>query len=177
MPVLLFIVGINFVGVGALIPVLPLTVIESGYPASVMTLLLASYAFAMFIGNPVLGRLSDHFGRRLMLFGSLAVGAAAHAWFAFSGDIVTMFVARIVAGFAAGNTGVIQAMIADRTAPEKRAQYMGFLGRLLASALSPDRRLAAFSARSGTGRCIRRHSFWRQVSRSSRADDRQAEGS
>ena len=44
MPVLLFIVGINFVGVGALIPVLPLTVIESGYPASVMTLLLASYA-------------------------------------------------------------------------------------------------------------------------------------
>ncbi|MCH2555144.1 MAG: MFS transporter [SAR116 cluster bacterium] len=117
MPVLLFIVGINFVGVGALIPVLPLTVIESGYPASVMTLLLASYAFAMFIGNPVLGRLSDHFGRRLMLFGSLAVGAAAHAWFAFSGDIVTMFVARIVAGFAAGNTGVIQAMIADRTAP------------------------------------------------------------
>ena len=67
MPVLLFIVGINFVGVGALIPVLPLTVIESGYPASVMTLLLASYAFAMFIGNPVLGRLSDHFGRRLML--------------------------------------------------------------------------------------------------------------
>jgi len=128
MPVLLFIVGINFVGVGALIPVLPLTVIESGYPASVMTLLLASYAFAMFIGNPVLGRLSDHFGRRLMLFGSLAVGAAAHAWFAFSGDIVTMFVARIVAGFAAGNTGVIQAMIADRTAPEKRAQYMGFLG-------------------------------------------------
>ena len=76
LPVLLFIVGINFVGVGALIPVLPLTVIESGYPASVMTLLLASYAFAMFIGNPVLGRLSDHFGRRLMLFGSLAVGAA-----------------------------------------------------------------------------------------------------
>ena len=116
MPVLLFIVGINFVGVGALIPVLPLTVIESGYPASVMTLLLASYAFAMFIDNPVLGLLSDYFGRRLMLFGSLAVGAAAHAWFAFSGDIVTMFVARIVAGFAAGNTGVIQAMIADSQA-------------------------------------------------------------
>ena len=51
MPVLLFIVGINFVGVGALIPVLPLTVIESGYPASVMTLLLASYACLLYTSD------------------------------------------------------------------------------------------------------------------------------
>lgn len=128
MLVLLLIVGINFVGVGALIPVLPLTVIENGYPASVMTLLLASYAFAMFVGNPVLGRVSDHYGRRLVLFISLAVGALAHVWFAFSGDIVMMFLSRTIAGFAAGNTGVIQAMIADRSPPEKRAQYMGYVG-------------------------------------------------
>lgn len=120
MLILLLIVGINFVGVGALIPVLPLTVIENGYPASVMTLLLASYAFAMFVANPILGRLSDYYGRRLVLFISLAVGALAHLWFAFSGDIVTMFLSRIIAGFAAGNTGVIQAMIADRSPPEKR---------------------------------------------------------
>ncbi|MEC7237626.1 MAG: MFS transporter [Pseudomonadota bacterium] len=128
MLILLLIVGINFVGVGALIPVLPLTVIENGYPASVMTLLLASYAFAMFVANPILGRLSDYYGRRLVLFISLAVGALAHLWFAFSGDIVTMFLSRIIAGFAAGNTGVIQAMIADRSPPEKRAQYMGLVG-------------------------------------------------
>ena len=128
MPILLLIVGINFVGVGALIPVLPLTVIENGYPASVMTLLLASYAFAMFVANPILGRLSDHYGRRLVLFISLAIGALAHIWFAFSGDIVSMFMSRIIAGLAAGNTGVIQAMIADRSPPEKRAQYMGLVG-------------------------------------------------
>jgi len=128
MLVLLLIVGINFIGVGALIPVLPLTVIESGYPASVMTLLLASFAFAMFVANPVLGRLSDHYGRRVVLFASLAVGTIAHVWFALSSDIFTMFMARIIAGFAAGNTGVIQAMIADRSPPEKRAQYMGLVG-------------------------------------------------
>ena len=129
MPVLLLIVGMNFIGVGALIPVLPYTVIETlGLPASVMTLLLASYAFAMFIANPIQGRLSDHFGRRKVLSVSLLVGAAANLWFALSADIVSMFAARLIGGFAAGNTGVIQAMIADRSPPERRAQYMGLLG-------------------------------------------------
>ena len=129
MPVLLFIVGINFVGVGALIPALPYAVIETmGMPASVMTLLLASFAFAMFVANPILGRLSDHYGRRLVLFCSLAISAVAHLWFAYSTDITSMFAARIISGLASGNIGVIQAMIADRTTPERRAQFMGLLG-------------------------------------------------
>ena len=129
MSVLLLIVGINFIGVGALIPVLPYTVIEMlGLPASVMTVLLASFALAMFVANPILGRLSDHYGRRRILFLSLAISAAAHLWFALSTDILSMFASRIIAGFASGNTGVIQAMIADRTTDEKRAQYMGLLG-------------------------------------------------
>ena len=125
MPVLLLIVGINFIGVGALIPVLPYAVIDTmGMPASVMTLLLASYAFAMFLANPVLGRLSDHYGRRRILFISLGISAVSHLWFAMSGDILTMFAARIISGLASGNVGVIQAMIADRSTEENRAQYM-----------------------------------------------------
>ena len=129
MPILLFIVGINFVGVGALIPALPYAVIETmGMPASAMTLLLASFAFAMFVANPILGRLSDHYGRRLVLFCSLGVSAVAHLWFAYSTDITSMFAARIISGLASGNIGVIQAMIADRTTPERRAQFMGLLG-------------------------------------------------
>ncbi|MBL6626405.1 MAG: MFS transporter [Alphaproteobacteria bacterium] len=129
MPVLLLIVGINFIGVGALIPVLPYAVIDTmGMPASVMTLLLASYAFAMFLANPVLGWLSDHYGRRRILFISLGISAVSHLWFAMSGDILTMFAARIISGLASGNVGVIQAMIADRSTEENRAQYMGFFG-------------------------------------------------
>ena len=152
MPVLLLIVGINFVGVGALIPVLPYTVIETlGLPASVMTLLLASYAFAMFIANPVLGRLSDHLGRRRVLSGSLLVGAAANLWFALSGDIVTMFAARLVAGFAAGNTGVIQAMIADRSPPEKRAEHMGLLGAAIGVGFVAGPALGGLLAEVGGG--------------------------
>jgi len=129
MPVLLLVVFINFVGIGALIPVLPYTVIETlGLSATVMTLLLASFAFAMFLSNPLLGRLSDHVGRRPVLMFSLAVNVMAHIWFALSDDIVHMFAARILAGLAAGNTGVIQAMIADRVEAKDRARYMGLFG-------------------------------------------------
>ena len=57
MPILLVVVFINFVGIGALIPVLPYTVIETlGILETVMTLLLASFAMAMFLSNPLLGR-------------------------------------------------------------------------------------------------------------------------
>jgi len=129
MPVLLLVVFINFVGIGALIPVLPYTVIETlGMSATVMTLLLASFAFAMFLSNPLLGRLSDYIGRRPVLVFSLAVNVLAHIWFALSDDIIHMFAARILAGLAAGNTGVIQAMIADRVEAKDRARYMGLFG-------------------------------------------------
>ena len=152
MPALLLIVGINFIGVGALIPVLPYTVIETlGLPASVMTMLLASFALAMFIANPILGRLSDHYGRRLVLFISLAVSAAAHLWFALSSDIWSMFAARIIAGFASGNTGVIQAMIADRTSAEKRAQYMGLLGAAIGVGFVAGPALGGLLSHVGSG--------------------------
>jgi len=129
MAVLLLVVFINFVGIGALIPVLPYTVIETlGMSATVMTLLLASFAFAMFLSNPLLGRLSDYIGRRPVLVFSLAINVLAHMWFALSDDIIHMFAARILAGLAAGNTGVIQAMIADRVEAKDRARYMGLFG-------------------------------------------------
>ena len=99
---LLLIVFINFVGIGALIPVLPFTVIDGlGHSEIVMTALLASFAFAMFVANPVLGRISDTLGRRPVLLLSLGVGAVAHLWFAVSNDIMQMFAARTIAGLAA----------------------------------------------------------------------------
>lgn len=152
MLVLLLIVGINFIGVGALIPVLPYTVIEMlGLPASVMTMLLASFALAMFVANPILGRLSDHYGRRRILFLSLAISAAAHLWFAQSTDILSMFASRIIAGFASGNTGVVQAMIADRTTDEKRAQYMGLLGAAIGVGFVAGPALGGLFSHIGSG--------------------------
>ena len=79
---LLLITFVNFVGIGALIPVLPYTVIEHlGYSETVMSALLASFALAMFVANPILGRLSDRVGRQPVLLVSLMIGTAAHLWF------------------------------------------------------------------------------------------------
>ena len=131
---LLLITFVNFVGIGALIPILPYTVIENlGYSETVMTALLASFALAMFIANPILGRLSDKVGRQPVLLISLIIGTAAHLWFALSNDIISMFAARIIAGLSAGNIGVIQAIIADNSKPEARARIMGFLGAAIGS--------------------------------------------
>jgi multidrug resistance protein len=126
---LLLVVFVNFVGVGALIPVLPYAVIdEAGASETVMTLLLASFALAMMVGSPILGRLSDYFGRRRVLLGSILFSVIGHVWFAMTTDITMMFFARILAGLASGSIGVIQAIITDTTAPEQRARAMGLLG-------------------------------------------------
>ena len=87
----------------------------------------------MFIANPILGRLSDRIGRQPVLLVSLIIGTAAHLWFALSNDIISMFVARIIAGLSAGNIGVIQAIIADNSKPDERARIMGFLGAAIGS--------------------------------------------
>ena len=152
MPVLLLVVFINFVGIGALTPVLPYTVIETlGLSATVMTLLLASFAMAMFLSNPLLGRLSDKIGRRPVLIASLFINALAHLWFAFSDDILQMFAARILAGLAAGNTGVIQAIIADRVGSADRARYMGLFGAAIGTGFVAGPALGGLLSGIGSG--------------------------
>ena len=152
MPTLLLVVFINFAGIGALIPVLPYTVIETlGLSATVMTLLLASFAMAMFLSNPLLGRLSDHIGRRSVLIASLFINAMAHLWFAFSDDIIQMFAARILAGLAAGNTGVIQAIIADRVASHERARHMGLFGAAIGTGFVAGPALGGLLSGVGSG--------------------------
>lgn len=152
MPALLLVVFVNFVGIGALIPVLPYTVIETlGLSATVMTLLLASFAFAMFLSNPLLGKFSDHIGRRPILIFSLLVNVLAHIWFAMSSDIIQMFAARILAGLAAGNTGVIQAWIADRVKAEERARYMGLFGAAIGTGFVAGPALGGLFSGVGSG--------------------------
>lgn len=129
---LLLVVFVNFVGVGALIPVLPFAVIdEAGGNETIMALLMASFAFAMFIGSPVLGVLSDRIGRKKVLVGAVLTSTIAHLIFALTTDLTTMFVARIMAGFGAGNISVIQAIVTDNTSAEDRAKWMGFIGAFI----------------------------------------------
>ncbi|PDW02590.1 MFS transporter [Candidatus Viridilinea mediisalina] len=139
-------VFIDLLGIGIVLPLLPFYVklIEetgSGWMvanyALIVGALTASYAFFQFLFAPILGALSDRYGRRPILLLSL-VGAGfsyilfglADQFAAFGATTVlaVLFGSRIFAGITGGSISTAQAYIADVTTPETRAKGMGMLG-------------------------------------------------
>ena len=86
------------------------------------------WALAQFVGSPILGALSDRFGRRPVLLISLFGLAFDYLIMAFAPALWWLFVARVVSGFTAAGMAVANAYIADVTPPEKRAQTFGLIG-------------------------------------------------
>ncbi len=141
------IVFVDILGFGLILPLLPYYAETYGASVWVTGLLVASYAAAQLIGAPLLGRLSDRFGRRPILLLSIAgtalgflllalaepIGAALGAIFgaaaAINGFIIgIMFFSRILDGLTGGNISVAQAYITDVTDKESRAKGLGLLG-------------------------------------------------
>jgi MFS transporter, DHA1 family, tetracycline resistance protein len=128
MSVLFFIVFIDLVGFGVVIPLLPYYALHFDASPLAVTSLMACYSLAQFVSSPILGRLSDRIGRRPVLLGSLVCSAASYLWLGFAGALWMLFAARLLAGAGAGNIAAAQAYIADVTTPEKRAKGMGMIG-------------------------------------------------
>lgn len=123
-----FIVFVDLVGFGILIPVIPLYAESFGASEFVVGLLVAAYSFFQFLGAPILGRLSDERGRRPVLLLSLAGSVIAWTLFGLAHALWVLFLARILAGLMGGNIATAQAYVADITAPEDRAKGLGLLG-------------------------------------------------
>jgi DHA1 family tetracycline resistance protein-like MFS transporter len=124
---------IDVIGVGVIIPVLPSLLTElSGEGLSEASRiggwLLGAYALMQFFFAPVLGALSDRFGRRpiilIALFG-LGIDYIFHAW---APTVAWLFVGRILAGITGASFTVATAYIADISTPEKKAQNFGLVG-------------------------------------------------
>ena len=79
------------------------------------------------------------------------INALAHLWFAFSDDILRMFAARILAGPAAGNTGVIQTIIAERVGSADRARYLGLFGAAIVTGFVAGPALGGLLSGIGSG--------------------------
>jgi len=121
-------VFIDLLGFGIVIPLLPLYA-EKYHPSPVaFGLLMSSYSAMQFLCAPVLGRLSDRFGRRPVLLFSLAGTVAGYLLFAFARSLPVLFASRLLDGATGGNIGTAQAVIADTTSPEERARGMGLVG-------------------------------------------------
>jgi DHA1 family tetracycline resistance protein-like MFS transporter len=128
MAILFFIVFIDLLGFGIIIPQLPFYGVHFGASPAAVTLLMACYSFAQFFMSPVLGRLSDRIGRRPVLLVSMICSCLAYLWLGFASALWMLFAARLFAGAGAGNIAAAQAYITDVTSSEARAKGMGMIG-------------------------------------------------
>ena len=92
--ILFFIVFINLVGFGIIIPLLPFYGEHYGASPDQVTLLMAIYSLAQFITAPIWGRISDKYGRRPVLLFSLAGTAIAYVWLALASDLTSLYLVR-----------------------------------------------------------------------------------
>lgn len=124
---------IDVIGLGIIIPVMPKLISElTGDSISQASRdggwLLFAYAFTQFIFAPVVGGLSDQFGRRPVLLASLFGFGVDYIFLAFAPTLGWIYVGRIIAGFMGASFTTGAAYIADISTPEKRAQNFGLLG-------------------------------------------------
>lgn len=90
--------------------------------------LMASYAIMQFIFSPLLGSLSDQFGRRPILLLSLLGLGVDYLFLAFANTLPLLFLGRLIAGICGASLTTSFAYVADISAPEKRAQNFGLIG-------------------------------------------------
>lgn len=128
--VILSTVALDAVGIGLIMPVLPgllRDLVHSNDVTAHYGILLALYALMQFACAPVLGALSDRFGRRPVLLVSLAGAAVDYAIMATAPFLWVLYIGRIVAGITGATGAVAGAYIADITDGDERARHFGFM--------------------------------------------------
>jgi DHA1 family tetracycline resistance protein-like MFS transporter len=133
LPIAAMALFIDSLGIGLIIPVAPKLVMElSGLTladaAPIAGWLTLSYALMQFVFSPILGNLSDRYGRKPILLASLAALAVDYILMGLAPTLAWLFVGRIIAGIAGATFATANAVVADIIPPEKRAKYFGLNG-------------------------------------------------
>ena len=133
MVVIMMTLALDAIGLGIILPVLPdlLQEVSGGDLAHAALwggVLTTSFAVMQFLCGPILGGLSDRFGRRFVLIASLAVMTVDYVVMALAGSIWLLLGARILAGMAAANFAIAAAYIADISPPERKGSNFGLIG-------------------------------------------------
>jgi MFS family permease len=118
---------VDMVGLLIVIPLLPLYAVKMGAGGAWVGVLVSAYALAQLLSAPLWGRVSDRYGRRPALLVSLAASTVAYVVFAYADTLWILLLSRLVQGAGGGTTGVVQAYVADATAPANRARALGWL--------------------------------------------------
>lgn len=123
---------IDAIGFGLIMPVLPRLLMNVGGMDLPQAIEIGAWmglamAIAAFISAPILGNLSDRFGRRPVLIVALAGLTLDHLALAVADCIALIFIARVIMGMFGGSYGAAQAAMADVTLPENRARNFGYV--------------------------------------------------
>ena len=121
-------VFLDLLGVGILVPVIPFLIGEYSRQGLTVGLVALTFSGAQFLAAPLLGRLSDRWGRRPVLVLSVLGSGVGYILFALGGALWVYFLARLIDGITGGNISAAQAYIADVSPPEARAKNFGLLG-------------------------------------------------
>ncbi|QPB80772.1 tetracycline efflux MFS transporter Tet(H) [Proteus sp. GOKU] len=129
--IILLITVLDAIGIGLIMPVLPTLLNEFVSENSLAThygVLLALYATMQVIFAPILGRLSDKYGRKPILLFSLLGAALDYLLMAFSTTLWMLYIGRIIAGITGATGAVCASSMSDVTPAKNRTRYFGFLG-------------------------------------------------
>lgn len=118
---------INSMGFGIVVPLLYSYGKKFGITSETLGLLTAAFSIAQFFATPLLGSLSDKWGRKPVLIISLIGTCISFILFAQARSVIMLFAARILDGLTGGNISVAQAMVSDVSSPEDRAKNFGIL--------------------------------------------------
>jgi DHA1 family tetracycline resistance protein-like MFS transporter len=125
---IILVVFIDLLGFSLILPLLPYYAKTFNANQTVTGLLIASYAVMQLIGAPLLGRLSDRFGRRPVLLLSVFGTFIGFLLLGFANALWMLFASRILDGLTGGNLSVAQAYISDVTDEKSRSKGLGMIG-------------------------------------------------
>lgn len=122
------IVSVDVLGLTIILPLLPFYAERMGASPATVGLLVSTYALCQLIAGPILGRMSDHMGRRPLLLVSQLGTFIGFLILAYSKVLWLVFLSRVIDGLTAGNLSLAQAYISDVTKPEERAKSFALIG-------------------------------------------------
>jgi len=125
---ILIFVFVDVLGFSLILPLLPYYAADFQASSIVVGLLLSTNALTQMIGAPILGRLSDRYGRKPLLITSISGTVISFLILGWANSLAMLFISRIMDGFLGGNVSLAQAYITDSTTKENRAQGLGLIG-------------------------------------------------
>jgi MFS family permease len=144
------VVAVDATGLGIILPLLPFYSQRLGATPFLVGALVSTYAVCQLIAGPVVGMLSDRYGRRNVLLVSQVGTLAGFVLLALANDLTLVFLARIIDGLTSGNISVAHAYAAEHSTPATRKQALGATSGAIGTGLLVGPALSGFLVQYGS---------------------------